>query len=276
MAINTGSNGLHGVLAVDVGNTSTNFGLFAVGSTATDEPLGTCELTTPQRLTTDEARMQVEQVIAMLMRAVKGDVNVPAPFGVILSCVVPQLTGPWREALATACETRPFVVGPGLKTGLKMRYRDPAEIGPDRIADALGARELFGSPVVAVDFGTTVNIEAIDAEGTFLGGVIAPGIKLGSEALHEAAARLPIVELRAPQHVIGRSTSEAMQSGLVFGEVALVDGLVDKVFSELGGSAPIVLTGGAATTLAGLLSHETHVVETLTLQGLHQLYLLNS
>ncbi|MGI6230401.1 MAG: type III pantothenate kinase [Tractidigestivibacter sp.] len=263
------------VLAVDVGNTSTNFGLFAAGAGEKDEPIGTWELTTPQRLTADEARMQATQVLRMLACDLKQGGSALPEIGAILSCVVPQLNDAWKAGLAAACKTRPSVVGPGLKTGLKMHYRDPAEIGPDRIADALAARATYGAPTVAVDFGTTMNIEVIDREGTFLGGIIAPGIMLGAQALHLAAARLPIVELREPKSVIGRSTREAMQSGLVFGEIERVDGLIDRVFDELGEKATVVLTGSLAAQMAPLLAHEAHVDQTLTLRGLHQLYARN-
>ena len=176
-------------------------------------------------------------------------------------------------ALATACRTRPVVVGPGLKTGLRMRYRDPAEIGPDRIADVVAARATYGAPVAVVDFGTTMNIEVLDAEEVFLGGIIAPGLALGAQALARAAARLPVIELHAPKAAIGRSTREAMQSGVVFGEVARVDGLLDRVFEELGGEARVVLTGSGAERVVPLMSHAAEVDATLTLRGLHQLRL---
>ncbi len=271
----------HCVLAVDVGNTSTGFGLFSADAGETDEPLGTWELTTPARITADEARMQVAQVLGVLARDVAGQRSLSSeraaaaepPLDAVLSCVVPPLTEAWSAALATACHTRPIVVGPGLKTGLRMRYRDPAEIGPDRIADVVAAKSAYGSPVVVVDFGTTVNIEVIDAEGVFLGGIIAPGLALGARALSHAAARLPVIELQAPKEAIGRSTREAMQSGVVFGETARVDGLLSRVFEELGGEARIVLTGSSASRVAPLMAHAAEVDETLTLRGLHQLRL---
>ena len=280
------------VLAVDVGNTSTSFGLFGAGADALAEPLGTWEVTTPQRLTPDEARMQAQQALACLLGDVAGGMTLPAfgggearghsagrpvPMGVILSCVVPSLSAAWEDALRSLCPGgRALLVGPGLRTGLPMRYKDPSEVGPDRIADVLAAREAYGSPVVVVDFGTTMNVEVVDAAGAFDGGIIAPGLALGATALSRAAARLPVIELRAPERAIGRSTREAMQSGIVLGEVARVDGLVDRVFSELGQVAPVVLTGDHAGQLAALLAHEVRVDETLTLRGLHQLFLSNA
>ena len=139
------------------------------------------------------------------------------PRAAVLSCVVPALERPWKAALFRTCTGRVLTVGPGLKTGMPVRYDDPAEIGPDRIADAVAARAVYGSPCIVIDLGTTTNIEVIDARGTFVGGVIAPGLALGARSLSAAAARLPQVEPSAPTHVIGRNTREAMRSGVVSG-----------------------------------------------------------
>lgn len=251
------------VLAVDVGNTSTRLGVFS----ADGELAGTWELTTPERLTADEARAQVAQALSML--------GVGAPAASILACVVPTLSDAWRQALAGACGGRPLVVGPGLRTGVRMRFDDPAEVGADRVADVVAARERYGAPVVVVDLGTTTNIEVVDADGAFAGGVIAPGVALGARSLAEAAARLPVIELRAPEHAIGRNTRDAIRSGVVLGEVARVDGLLDAVAAELGCEAPVVLTGDGAEALAALLRHEARVDDTLTLRGLWLLWRSN-
>lgn len=253
------------VLAVDVGNTTTSLGLFASGSTATDEPVSTWEISTPERLTEDEATIVLHQLV---------DEGLPVA-GAILSCVVPVLSEVWAGALGRVCQRRPLVVGPGLRTGMPMRYHDPSEIGSDRIADAVAARERQGAPVVAVDLGTTLNLEVVDADGAFAGGLIAPGLALGAQVLNQRTARLPMIELTVPTVAIGRSTREAMLSGVVFGEVARLDGLLDRVLAELGEPAPIVLTGDRASRMARLMSHEAVVDETLTLRGLHQLHLLN-
>ncbi len=250
------------LLAVDVGNTTTRLGLFAGG-----ELVGTWELTTRERLTVDEARMQLAQAAALMGEAL--------PEEAILACVVPTLTDVWRRALATACGCRPLVVGPGLKTGLKMRYDDPSEVGADRVADVRAAREDYGAPVVVVDLGTTTNFEVVDRDGTFVGGIIAPGVALGARSLTAAAARLPMIELRAPASVIGRNTRAAMQSGVVLGEVARIDGLLDAVMGELGEEAPVVVTGDGAAAMAALLRHDAQVDDTLTLRGLWSLWRAN-
>lgn len=250
------------VLAVDVGNTTTRLGLFCDGALA-----GSFELTTPERLTADEACLQVTQALSAL--------GAGSPDDAILACVVPSLSGVWRQALAKVARARPLVVGPGLRTGVRMRYDDPSEVGADRVADVVAARGSYGAPVVVVDLGTTTNIEVIDAEGAFAGGVIAPGVALGARSLSAAAARLPMIELRAPETVIGRNTRAAMQSGVVLGEVARIDGLIDFVVGELGYEAPVVLTGDGAEAMAALLRHEVRVDDTLTLRGLWGLWKTN-
>ena len=175
-----------------------------------------------------------------------------------------------------------LTVGPGLKTGMPVHYDDPAEIGPDRIADAVAARAVYGSPCIVIDLGTTTNIEVIDTHGTFVGGVIAPGLALGARSLSAAAARLPQVEPSAPTHVIGRNTREAMRSGVVLGEVARIDGMLDMVLAEMRstkaageGSVPIVITGDDAEALAALVGHSLTVDDALTLRGLAELYRIN-
>lgn len=276
-----GGDGL--LLALDVGNTSTHAGVFAG-----DNLLGTYELTTPGRLTADEAQSEAERACRTILE--RADVaatpssehgrtrmgsSVPFPAAAILSCVVPALTDPWTRALAGFTGARPLVVGPGLKTGLKMRYDDPAEVGADRVADAVAVQESHGAPAIVVDLGTTTNFEVIDKTGAFLGGVIAPGIALGAASLARAAARLPQIALQAPRQVIGKNTRSAMQAGVVLGEAARIDGLLDAIADELGYEPPIILTGNDAPALAALLRHEVAVDATLTLRGLRIIYQRN-
>ena len=276
-------NGCAYILTVDVGNTFIRFGLFAEDSAAAQEcPLATCEVTTPSSITADEARMRLAQV----MGALASDAGIPGslvPAAAVLSCVVPALERPWKAALSRTCTGRVLTVGPGLKTGMPVRYDDPAEIGPDRIADAVAARAVYGSPCIVIDLGTTTNIEVIDAHGTFVGGVIAPGLALGARSLSAAAARLPQVEPSAPTHVIGRNTRDAMRSGVVLGEVARIDGMLDMVLAEMCASGavgeepvPIVITGDAAREMAGLLRHDLVPDDTITLRGLAELYRVNT
>ncbi|MDY3900887.1 MAG: type III pantothenate kinase [Atopobiaceae bacterium] len=251
------------LLAVDVGNTVTRFGIFS-GADLT----GSLSVTTPARLTADEANMRTGEALRALGVADDGS----GLSGVVLSCVVPALSDAWAAALRRLSPTRPLVVGPGVRSGLRMRFDDPAEVGPDRIADVVAARELLGAPVVAIGLGTSTNFEVVDASGTFVGGIVTPGLALGAASLAEAAARLPSVELRPPARVIGRNTRAAMQSGLVFGEVARIDGLLDAIARELGAEAPVVVSGEGARLVAPLLAHEAAVDDELTLRGLRLLW----
>ena len=270
-----GTTNAQAILAVDVGNTITRVGILTFQnnpSTQKCEPVlrGSCELSTPSRLTADDARIQLEQARSLL--------PADALIGSILSCVVPTLAQPWRDALAHASSSRPLVVGPGLKSGMRMRFDDPSEVGADRVADAVAARHTYQAPVVVVDLGTTTNLEIIDKSGAFIGGVIAPGIELGARSLSQAAARLPEIELLAPREVIGRNTQAAMRSGVVLGEAARVDGLLDAVIAEMGNNdenndeVTIVMTGTHAHEMARLVRHNVVVDETLILRGLALLW----
>lgn len=262
------------VLTVDVGNTSTHFGAFRISDGET-ELLDRCELATNPAATKDEARIQLGQVLELMGR--------PVVEGSILSCVVPSLSDPWRRALASTGAGRPLVVGPGLKTGISLRFDDPGEVGSDRIADAVAVQERYGAPALAIDLGTTTNFEIIDSKGAFCGGIIAPGVALGAQSLSQAAARLPMIELRAPKRAIGRSTREAMQSGTVLGEAARIDGLIDILLEEMvdtglcdeASNVPIVITGTGADRMVRLIAHDAVVDEALTLYGLALLWQRN-
>ncbi|MBY4796840.1 type III pantothenate kinase [Collinsella sp. AGMB00827] len=254
--------GHEAVLAVDVGNTRTDLGLFDQ-----TELLGTVSLTTPSRLTEDEALTSLE--IAL------GRLGVAHLAGAILSCVVPNLTQTWTGALERVSTSKVLTVGPGLKTGLKMNYDDPKEVGSDRVADAVAARELVSGSVVVVDLGTTTNFEVIDSSGVFLGGIIAPGLALGARALERAAARLPMIELTAPKHVIGKNTRSAIQAGVVLGEIARINGLIDAISSELNEDPAIIVTGEGAAAIAATLERDATAEPYLTLTGLAYLWQLN-
>lgn len=260
------------VLAVDIGNTVTRFGLFDAGALC-----ATWSVTTPDRMTADEAHLAIAGFLTMMSHRVEepDTASVKHPRDAIISCVVPDMTDAWVAALHASCGRRPLVVGPGLKTGIKMRYDDPSEVGSDRIADLVCAKATYGAPLVVVDLGTTTNFEIVDQDGTFAGGLIAPGLALSAKALAQAAARLPVIEIKAPATIIGKNTREAMQAGIVMGEAARIDGLVDLVWGELGYETGIVVTGADAGAIAALLRHEATSDDTLTLRGLHLLYEMN-
>lgn len=252
-----------GVLAVDVGNTTTRLG-FSIGG----EVVATWSATTPERFTCDEALVVLRDFFSL--RSIDAAVG-----GAIVSSVVPALTDVWASALGSLSHRRALIVGPGLKTGLRMLFDDPGEVGSDRIADAVAARAIVEGPVIVVDFGTTTNFEVIDENGAFAGGIIAPGLRLSLSALADAAAKLNMVEIKAPRSVIGRNTRTAMQSGAVLGEIARIDGLIDCIWDELGYRGSVIMSGEDAAALSALSQHDALVVEDLTLQGLFELELLN-
>ena len=206
------------VLCVDVGNSDTNLGLFVDG-----ELEATWKVTTTERMTADEARMRMAGLFDMLERDGRRAICDDA----VIASVVPGLTDAWVTATRALTGRRPLVVGPGVKTGVKMRYNDPGELGADRVADLVAARTAYTAPFIVVDLGTTTNFEVVDEGGSFVGGIIAPVVKLSAKALSDAAAQLAMVDLKAPASVVGKNTREAMQAGVVMGEVALIDGLID-------------------------------------------------
>jgi type III pantothenate kinase len=195
---------------------------------------------------------------------------------VVLSSVVPRLTHTWVEVASDACRCDALVVGPGVKTGMPIRYDNPHEVGADRIVNSVAAiAACGGGPVVIVDFGTATTIDVVSEDGAYLGGAIAPGVETSAEALFSKAARLSKVDLEPPSRVIGANTRESVQAGLMLGEAAMVDGLVRRVFAEIGREAPVIATGGLAPNMAALCETVTSVDVDLTLTGLRLVRDLN-
>jgi len=245
------------LLAIDVGNTQTVLGLFS-----SDELIAHWRISSNAALTADELRVKVHSLLALDGRA-WSDVS-----HVILASVVPRLTAAWEDVAAVACEGQIQVVGPGLKTGMPIRYDNPHEVGADRIVNGVAAFERLGGPVIVVDFGTATTVDVIDASGAYLGGAIAPGVETSAEALFTKAARLSKVDLEAPSAVIGTNTRMSVQAGLLLGEAAMVDGLVRRVWQELDAETPVIATGGLAESMSSLCDTITHVDQDLTLRGL--------
>lgn len=252
------------LLAVDVGNTQTVLGLFDA-----ETLVAHWRISTNASLTADELRVKVSGLLAL------DGYTWPEVDDVVLSSVVPRLTSAWEDLVDVACECRIQVVGPGLKTGLPIRYDNPHEVGADRIVNAVAAFDLVGGAVLVVDFGTATTIDVIDATGAYVGGAIAPGLETSAEALFSRAARLSKVDLEAPPRVIGTNTRMSVQSGLVLGEAAMIDGLVRRIWDELGGPTPVIATGGLAPRLAPHCETVTHVDADLTLTGLRLIHARN-
>jgi type III pantothenate kinase len=195
---------------------------------------------------------------------------------VVVASVVPPLNSSLVEAIQRYFGRDPVMVGPGIKTGLKIHYRDPKEVGADRIVAAMAAFKKYGGPLIIIDFGTGTTYDVVSAEGDYLGGAIAPGMGISVDALYERAARLQRVELKAPPNVIGRTTAESMQAGIIFGFTAQVEGMVARIRTELGQDARVIATGG----FSGLIAAQTTVIELvddrLMLEGLRLIYDMNT
>ena len=256
--------GSHVLLAIDIGNTQTTAGLFDDEDMVARWATTTCSSETP-----DEVHQTLASQLALAGYSL-ADVT-----DVVLASVVPALSTTMSEVAQRISGKRPVVVGPGTKSGLPMRYDNPAEIGADRVADAVAAVSMYGAPVVVVDLGTATNIEVVDEKGSFCGGIIAPGLVSSSEALYKHAARLFQVGFSVPDHVIGTNTADAMRSGIMLGEVARIDGLVRRIFEELGYEAPVVATGGLGRYIADASDTIANYEPNLTLQGLKMIYAKN-
>ncbi|MDF2695807.1 MAG: Pantothenate kinase type CoaX-like, partial [Labilithrix sp.] len=211
------------LLAIDVGNTNIVYGLFD-GSRLVHQ----FRVETSRGRTADEYAVIVRQLLSMR------NVEPAAVRGAIIASVVPSLTEPMIDLVRRGFGLDALVVGPGIKTGMSILYENPREVGADRIVNAVAAYERFHSGLIVVDFGTATTFDCVTPKGEYMGGVIAPGIQISADALFARAARLPRVEIQRPPKVVGRNTQHSMQSGIVFGYVGLVDGLVDRLVEEMG------------------------------------------
>jgi len=245
------------LFAIDVGNTHSLLGVFEGA-----------DLRVHWRLTTDRARTVDEfGILARTLFNLEG-IDAAEVSSMVVSCVVPPLEGVLEQLGREYFDVEPLMVSAAVVHDLPIRYHAPRDVGPDRIVNAVAAREKYGLPVIVVDFGTATTFDVIDEEGAYLGGTIAPGIGISADALYRRAARLPRVDIAEPQHVIGRSTTESMQAGIYYGYVDLVDGLIRRITEELGVATEVVATGGWGKRIAALCEHIEIVDPLLTLDGL--------
>jgi type III pantothenate kinase len=253
------------LLAIDVGNTQIVIGLYDG-----DQLLDHWRIATNDERTSDEHASLINDFLGFHGFSFDDDVH-----GLVISSGVPRITASLREMSERYFGFPPVVVEAGVKTGMPVLYENPREVGPDRIANAVGAFDLYGGPTVIVDFGTATTFEAVSAKGEYLGGAIVPGIEISLDALFGRAALLRRVELVEPRNVIGKTTVESVQSGAVYGFSALVDGLVRRFEAELG-QCTVVATGGLGGLIASLSSTIQHVEPWLTLHGLRLIYEKNA
>lgn len=252
------------LFCVDIGNTNILMGLYQ-GE----------DLATHWRIATDHQKMADEYAMLILSLFERSDQDPTMVEAVIVASVVPPLTGIFEKLVLRYFGQPALVVGESIEAGVKVLYDNPAEVGADRLLHAVAACQRYGSPACVVDFGTATTFDALSAEGEYLGGAIAPGIGIAAEALFQRTAKLPRIDLVRPPAVIGKNTVHSMQSGILFGYVGLVEGLVARFRQELGPDMKVIATGG----LAPLIAAETDVIDAvdpwLTLEGLRLIWEMN-
>jgi type III pantothenate kinase len=259
------------LLTVDAGNTQTVVGLYeldgesAAGRRPEDGLLNHWRISTAAERTSDEVAVLLQGFLA-LRRLQFSDIE-----GIAVSSGVPKITAALRDLAAQYLDFEPIVIEPGVRTGIRIDYDNPKEVGADRIANAIAAFDLYGGPTIVADFGTATTCDAVSENGEYLGGAIAPGVEISMDALVGKAAALRAVELRAPRNVLGKSTVESIQSGAVYGFAAQVDGLCDRIIAELG-ECTVVSTGGLADLITPFSRRIQHTEPWLTLHGLRLVY----
>lgn len=250
------------ILVVDIGNTNITCGVYQE-----KDLICTFRLTTQMPRTSDEYGIVLRELLD------RNGMDYRELGGVIIASVVPNVMHSFQNAIQKYLNKKPLVVGPGIKTGIKLTSENPREIGPDRIVDAVAAYEIYGGPVLVLDFGTATTYDLVEADGTFAVGITAPGIRISAKALWEDTAKLPEIEIRKPKSILAKETISSMQAGLMYGQIGQTEYIINQVKKETGyGDLKVVATGG----LGRIISDETDTIQhydsALTLEGLRILY----
>jgi len=257
------------LFVLDVGNTNTVLGVFEPKPAEAGQPR---KLIAHWRVTTNKAQTVDEYGVLFRNLFAMNNLEVRGVQGIVISSVVPPLDSTLREVCERYFQLKPLFIEPGVKTGMPVQYDNPAEVGADRIVNGVAAFEKLGGPCIVVDFGTATTFDVVSARGEYLGGVITPGIGISADALFERTARLPRVDIRKPPSVIATNTVNSLQAGLYYGYIGLIDGILERLMTELGGDVKVVATGGLASLMGSGSKYIREVDDLLTLEGLRIIY----
>ncbi len=249
------------LLVVDIGNTNMEVGFYD-GET----------FTTSERLSTNIKKTMIEFAMDLSFICEANGVDPDLIEGAIMASVVPPVNHPFSEAIKKVTGKKPLIIGPGIKTGLKIKIDDPATLGADMVVSAVGAIARYGSPLIIIDMGTATTYSYIDENGDFSGAVIMPGVNTSMESLVSNASLLPRVDFTAPKHVINKNTIGSMQSGLIYGEAARIEGMIKKIHREMNNDAKVIATGGLARVILPHCECEVTLDNELVLEGLKEIY----
>ena len=253
------------LFAIKIGNTNLGFGLFEADT-----------LTRTWRVETQAEKTADEYAAQLLLFFEEAGIKAESIGAAALVSVVPALNDTMRELCVKYLKVEPFIAAPGSKSGIHIKYQDPRTLGADRLVALVAAKQKYGPPLIVVDFGTATTFNVLDAHGDFIGGAIAPGVNMAAEALHQFTAKLPRIEIAAPPHALATNTTDALRSGIFFGYVGLVEGLLARLKNEMNGTAPhIIATGGMSRILAPHIPSIETVHANQGLEGLRLLFEMN-
>ena len=252
------------LLAIDIGNTN-----IVIGGIKDDQIVFEARIATDRSKTSDQYAVDIKDILSLF------DVKAEDIQDCIISSVVPPVFNSVRTGILKVTRTSPMVVGPGLKTGLKIHMDNPAQVGSDRIVIAVAALAEYKPPLILMDLGTATTLEVVGEDNSYLGGCIIPGVRISLDALTSRTAQLPGIRLEQPRRVIGKNTVDCMRSGIMYGTAAMIDGMLDRIEGELGTSATVVATGGIAQFIIPLCQREIKLEKDLMLKGLNLIYQKN-